>query len=245
MQFDLFTFFASLFNFLVLLFLLRIFLFKRVTNAMDTREQRIADNWDEAERTKHEAEELRAEYEQRMEEADDERDELLRETREEIERQKKKQLDQARDEVREKREEWLESVRADQSRLMRSIRESVARATVESTQVALGSLAGVSLEQEMVVRLLEEIGDGARDLSDAIADSQVEVVTSHALGDELRDRIKSGISEIAEPASVEFDESGDLVCGVRMRVGDREIGWSVADHIAQLESGIEEMIEAR
>lgn len=245
MQFDLFTFFASLFNFLVLLFLLRIFLFKRVTNAMDTREQRIADNWDEAERTKHEAEDLRAEYEQRMEEADDERDELLRETRDEIERQRKKQLDQARDEVREKREEWLESVRADQNRLMRSIRESVARATIASTQAALGSLASVSLEQEMVARLLEEIAAGANELSDAIADSSVEIVTSHELDEGLRDRIRSGIAEIAEPASVEFDESDDLVCGVRMRIGDREIGWSVADHVAELEGGIEAMIEAR
>ncbi|MFW6312935.1 MAG: F0F1 ATP synthase subunit delta [Spirochaetota bacterium] len=245
MQFDLFTFFASLFNFLVLLALLRIFLFKRITNAMDTREQRIADNWDEAERTKHEAEELRAEYEQRMEEADDERDELLRETREEIDRQKKEQLEQARKEVDEKRKEWLESVRADQSRLVRSIRESVARAAVDSTQAALGSLAGVSLEQEMVARLLEEIASGDDDLSRAVAGSAVEITTSHELDEKQRDRITTGISEVAEPASVEFSESDDLICGVRMRIGDREIGWSVADHIAGLEGGIEELIEAR
>jgi len=245
MQFDLFTFFASLFNFLVLLLVLRIFLFKRVTRAMDTREERIASTWDEAEKSRGEADELRAEYERRIEEADEERDELLSQAREEIEREKRRRMDEARKEVSRKRDEWLESLRAEQERLVRSVREQVARATVESTRAALSSLADTNLERRMVERLAVELGGRREELSAAASGARVEVTTSEPLDEADRERVRDAVNGVAQPGSIDFDESDDLVCGIRMRIGDREIGWSLADHMGRLQTGIDELVEAR
>jgi F-type H+-transporting ATPase subunit b len=245
MQFDLFTFFASLFNFLVLLALLRIFLFKRVTQAMDAREERIASTWDDAEKSQQEADELRSEYERRMEEADEERDEMLANARAEIDRQKRARMEEARQEVDRKRQEWLASLRSDQERLRRAVRRQVAEATVASTRAALRSLAGFELERQMVDRLLAEIGERGDEIAALISGASVEVTTSHRLGGGERKRLEEGISAIAEPDSIEFNESDDLVCGLRLRVADRELGWSVADYLANLETGIDELIETR
>ncbi|MFP4114136.1 MAG: hypothetical protein ACOC2Y_04945 [Spirochaetota bacterium] len=245
MQFDLFTFLASLFNFLVLLALLRIFLFKPVTKAMDEREERIANTWDEAEREKQEAEDLKAEYEEKMERVDEERDEMLLATREEMDRQERQRTERLREEIDAKREEWLQALESDKERLLRSVREEVAKATVESTRSALTALANVSLERRMVERLVEEIGSQGGGLVETLRGAEVEVTTSHRIGDDERGRIESKLREVGEPSSVSFAEAGDLVCGVRMQVGDREIGWSVSDHVAELESGITELIEAR
>ena len=49
MEFDLFTFSAQIVNFIVLVVLLRIFLYKRIIDAMDKREERIASRLQEAE----------------------------------------------------------------------------------------------------------------------------------------------------------------------------------------------------
>lgn len=246
MQFDLFTFLASLFNFLVLLALLRVFLFKRVTQAMDAREARVANTWDEAENEKQEAERLRAEYEQRMEEADEERDQMLEETRREIDREKRQRLEEVSDQVDEKRREWLQSLASDQQRLVQSVRQEVGRATVESTRSALEALAGTTLERQMVDKLLEQIGaqDG-RELGESFENAEVEVTTSSELADEERDRTEARIREFAEPASIEFRVSDDLVCGLRMRIDDQEIGWSIADHMAELETDVTELVESR
>lgn len=246
MQFDLFTFLASLFNFLVLLALLRIFLFKRVTQAMDAREERIASNWDEAEHEKQEAERLRDEYEQRMQEADEERDEMLEETRREIDREKRERLEQVGEEVDQKRREWLQSLESDQQRLVQSVRREVGRATVESTRSALEALAGTTLERQMVDKLLEQIGaqDG-REIGDSFEGAEVEVTTSSELAGEERERISARIREFAEPASIDFGVSDDLVCGLRMRIDDQEIGWSIADHMAELETDVTELVESR
>lgn len=246
MQFDLFTFLASLFNFLVLLALLRVFLFKRVTQAMDAREERIADAWDEAENEKEEAERLRADYERRMQEADDERDEILEQARREMEREKRKRLEEASEEVDAKRREWLHSLESDQQRLVQSVREEVGRATVESTRSALEALAGTTLERRMVERLLEQIGEQDGDeLGTSLENAQVEITTSSELADDERDRISARIRELAEPESIEFNVSDELVCGLRMRIDDLEIGWSIADHMAELETDVSELVESR
>lgn len=245
MQFDLFTFLASLFNFLVLLALLRAFLWKPVTKAMDERESRIQGSWDEAERERDEAEQLREEYEQKMNELDAEREEMLASTRDELEREKRRRLDEIRGEVDSRREEWLAGLRGDQDRLRRAIRSEVAHATVDSTAAALEALAGTSLAARMTERLLEEIDAGREELADSMRGATVEVTTSERLDDDRRRRLEERLREIGEPGGIEFTEADELICGVRLQVGDREIGWSVADHVAELESRIADLVEER
>mgnify|MGYP006278250853 FL=1 len=245
MQFDLFTFLASLFNFLVLLALLRIFLFKRVTRAMDAREERIHDNWDEAQREKEDAQELRKEYEQRMEEAQEERDELLESARDQVEREKRQGLERAREDVDQQRAAWFEGLQAEKERLFRSIRSEVARATVESTEAALRALSGGTLERQIVSTLIEQLSSRRETLVEHIQDGAVRVTTSNELSDEQAERLRSAITEIATPASFELTESDEVICGVRLQLGDRELGWSVADHLESLEVDIQELVEAR
>jgi F-type H+-transporting ATPase subunit b len=246
MEFDLFTFGASLFNFIVLLVLLRIFLFERVTKAMEERQRRIAESWDEAERKQHDADGIRANYEQRMEEIDEERDKLLRQAKEEMERQKGARLDEVRVEMEEKRMEWMQELEREQQRLLESIRSEVAHAAIESTRAVLLALAGAKLEQRMIDRLLEEIDSHKNaELIDQLQAAEVEVTTSTELDEDDRERITSALREVAEPASVSFRESDDLGCGVRMRIGDLEIGWSIADRLSDLEGEVSRLVEAR
>ncbi|MDT8272548.1 MAG: F0F1 ATP synthase subunit B, partial [Desulfomonilia bacterium] len=50
MEIDLFTWGAQIVNFLILVALLRHFLYGRIVHAIDTRQEKIASRWDEAER---------------------------------------------------------------------------------------------------------------------------------------------------------------------------------------------------
>ncbi len=245
MEFDLFTFGASLFNFIVLLVLLRIFLFERITKAIDERQRRIAETWDEAESKQREADDIRADYEQRMEEIDEERDELLRRAKEEMERQKRARLDDVRSEMDEKRKEWMDDLAGEQHRLLESVRKEVAHAAIESSRAVLRALAGVDLEQRMIDRLLEEIGSHQNEeLADELEGAEVEITTSTELHDDDRERITSALRKVAEPGSISFHQSDELGCGVRMRIGDLEVGWSIADRLSDLESEVSRLVEA-
>lgn len=243
MQFDLFTFLASLFNFIVLLVLLRIFLFKRVTNAMDEREQRIESTWDEAEEEKDQAQRLKSEYEQKMQAAEDERDGLFQEAKQQVEAERKEKLEQLRKEIDARREEWLSDLKEQNEQLVHEIDREVARATVTSVQNALTKLADRSLEEQMVRVLAHRVrGPWAEQLAGEVDGSEVEVTTSEELSQELQDEVRAAFEEVGNPASVSFESDNEIVCGARVRVGDRELGWSVADQTSDIENRVNRII---
>jgi F-type H+-transporting ATPase subunit b len=243
MQFDLFTFLASLFNFIVLLVLLRIFLFKRITNAMDERQERIENTWDEAEEEKDQAQRLKSEYEQKMQEAEDERAELFQEAKQQAEAERKEKLDQLRNEVDARRDEWLSDLKEQNEQLIGEIDREVARATVASIQNALSRLADISLEEQMVRVLVKRVrGDWADQLKEQVDGSQVEVTSSSELSQELRDEIRSAFEDAGKPASVSFEIDDEIVCGARVRVGDHELGWSVADQTSDIENRVNKIV---
>ena len=63
------TFFAQIINFIILLDILGKFAFKPLMNVLDERANRISNDLDSAEKTRVEAEELKAQYTKQMEEA--------------------------------------------------------------------------------------------------------------------------------------------------------------------------------
>ena len=242
MQFDLFTFIASLFNFIVLLVLLRIFLFKRVVAAMEARESRLSETWDEAEEAKSDAEELRDEYAKRMERIDEKRSEVLDDARSQADRERESLLEEARHEVQQKREEWMDALREDQQKLLRGVQEEVTRAAVESARSILQGLAGVSLEDAMVDRLLQQISEDG-DQAEMFGGEEVQIATSRELDDDERSRIRTRLNDVAEPDSVDFTRVDGLICGVRIKLGDREISWSAADRVADLETAVTDLLK--
>lgn len=243
MQFDLFTFLASLFNFIVLLVLLRIFLFKRVTKAMDEREERIQGTWDEAEEERDQAQRLKREYEQKMEEAEDERAELFSEAQRQAEEERKAKLNDLRNEIDERREQWLHDLSEQQEQLVGAIEREVAQATVASVQSALSHLANASLEEQMVRSLAGRIrNEWADQLKESVDGAQVEIFTSSEIAGELQDELRSSVREVAAPSGVEFAVEEDLVCGARVRIGDKELGWSVADQTSEIEKRVNRLV---
>jgi len=243
MQFDLFTFLASFFNFIVLLVVLRIFLFKRVTNAMDEREERIETTWDEAEEEKDQAQRLKSEYEQKMQAAEDERAELFHEAKQQAEAERKDKLEELRKEIDDRRDQWLSDLKEQNEQLVREIDREIARATVTSVQNALSRLANRSLEEQMVRVLAKRVrGQWADQLKDHVDGSEVEITASEDLSPELQDEIRAAFEDLGKPESVSFKKDKEIVCGARVRVGEQELGWSVADQTSDIENSVNRII---
>jgi F-type H+-transporting ATPase subunit b len=68
-----FTVTAQIFNFLVLVYLLKRFLYKPIVRAMDERERRIASRLEEAEKREEAARQEQDQYEEKKREIDDQR----------------------------------------------------------------------------------------------------------------------------------------------------------------------------
>ena len=233
MQFDLFTFLASLFNFIVLLVFLRIFLFKRVVRAMDERKKRISDTWNEAEDAKSQAQEREQEYRRKIEDAEDERDSMLAHAREEVKQEKQRLMDEAREEVDEARRSWRESLKEQEQELSEELSRLLARTTHESLASSLRALADEDLSQRMRDRLLTRMTED-EDLQESLHNQELRFVSAESLSDSEREEITERLDRLGmEVTSFETDSS--LIAGVKLVGTSRELSWSIQQHLSDLE----------
>ena len=125
MLIDWFTVSAQLLNFLILVWLLKRFLYKPILHAIDAREKRIAAELADAAATKADAEKERDDFRQKNEAFDRQRDDLLSKAQDEVEAERVRLLDEARqaaDAVRAKRRDAL-------NREQQSLNDEITRRT--------------------------------------------------------------------------------------------------------------------
>jgi len=149
MLIDWFTVGAQAVNFLILVWLMRRFLYKPILQAIDEREKRIATGLADASAKKAEAQRERDEFERKNEEFDQQRAALLSKAQDEAKVERERLLGEARqaaDAFSAKRQEALRSE-------ARNLREAVGRRAQQEVfaiaRKALTDLATTSLEERM------------------------------------------------------------------------------------------------
>jgi len=252
MQIDWFTVGAQIVNFLVLVYLLKRFLYGPILRAMDRREERVTGRLREAD-AREEAAEQEAERCRRKEQGlETARRERLEEAREQAEARRKELLEQARDEVEQLRVRWRDELEREKQALAGELRGEVAGFVGRALRATLDDLADGSLEERMVSVFVERLGkldEPARaELREAVAeaDEPPRVVTSFGLPEGQRERVLEALAGVlGEGVEVSFAESADLVCGIELRTPGTRLAWSVDGYVGDLEERIAESLRER
>ena len=166
MLIDWFTVGAQALNFIILVWLLKRFLYKPILNTVDAREKRIAAELADADAKKAEAQKERDEYQHKNEEFDQQRAALLSKATDEAKAERQRLLDDARkaaDALSAKRQEAL---RSDAQNLNQAIRRRTQQEVFAIARKALTDLATASLEERMseaFIRRLRTIDGKAKE----------------------------------------------------------------------------------
>ncbi len=239
-----FTVVAQIVNFLILVALLKIFLYDRIIAAMDRREQRIQSRLETAEEKRAEAERERRTYEGRRREMEAKRDEMLKSAREEAEEKREALIGAAREEAEALQKRWRESLEADQEAFLRELREQAGRGVYEAARRTLKDLARADVHAQAVDLFLERLDGLDNDerqgmAKSAAAEGRLRVRTGFPVSDAQRDRITEAIRSLfgdqAEGVDLDFETDPDLILGISLRTADRKLAWTVADYLADLE----------
>src|ERR1700677_917919 len=121
MPIDWFTVVAQAINFLILVWLLKRFLYKPILHAIDEREKGIAGQLAEAEAKKAEAQKERDDFQHKNEAFDQERASLLKRAANEANAERQRLLDEARKDVESLRAKRQEALRSEQVNLRQEI----------------------------------------------------------------------------------------------------------------------------
>jgi F-type H+-transporting ATPase subunit b len=136
----------------VLLLLLRKLAFPRIAENLDKRQAAIEESIDTAERTKREADELLAEYRQRLTDARQQADDIVARARKAAEVNERDSLEQARKTREDLMAQTRRDIEAETRRAIQEIRSEVADLTVLATE----KVTRKSLSEDDQRRLVEE-----------------------------------------------------------------------------------------
>ena len=252
MLIDWFTVCAQALNFLILVWLMRRFLYKPILQAIDAREKKIAKELADADAKKAEAQKEHDEFQHKNEEFDKDRAGLLSKATDEAKAEGQRLLDQARKESDSSRVKAMEALISEQ----RGLSEEITRRTREEVfaiaQKTLADLASASLEERMVdvfVRKLRALSDQEKeDMKSAFkAASPAAVVRStFNLPAEQRSAVEGAMKEmLAIEPPVNFQTAPELVSGIELTTNGQKVAWSIADYLASLEKGVDELLKEK
>jgi F-type H+-transporting ATPase subunit b len=252
MPIDWFTVIAQAFNFLILVWLLKRFLYRPILDAIDAREKRIAAEFADAEAKKAEARQERDEFTRRNEEFDRQREALLNTAVDEAKAEHQRLLDEARQESDTLRAKWRAALRNEHKNLNE---ELVLRTQEEVFAIArktLADLAAVSLEEriaDVFIRRLGELGGAERGrLKSAFeaASDPATVRTAFDLPEDQRRVIEEAVRDmLAVETRVRFETAPELVSGIELTAGGYKVAWSIENYLASLEKSVEELLQER
>jgi F-type H+-transporting ATPase subunit b len=250
MLIDWFTVGAQALNFIILVWLLKRFLYKPILNAVDAREKRIAAELADADAKKAEAQKERDEYQHKNEEFDQQRAALLSKATDEAKAARQRLLDDARkaaDALSAKRQEAL---RSDAQNLNQAIRRRTQQEVFAIARKALTDLATTSLEERMsevfTRRLRTMDGKAKEGIAAALkTPSEPAVVRSaFALPAAQRAAIQKAVNEtFSAEVPVRFETAPDVISGIELTTSGQKIAWSIADYLASLEKGVGELLK--
>lgn len=243
MEIDWITVSAQIVNFLILVWLLKRFLYQPVIRAMDRREQRVTERLHEAQQREQTADEQAQRYQDKVKELDRRRDEIVTQANEEAEEEKRRLLNEAREAVAETRRQWQTQAAQEKEEFITNLRRQTAEAVQDIARKVLGDLADRALEEQMVQIFIDKLAALDSDSRQALADTAepMHVESSFELDSTLRGRLTRAIHEhLAEGIDAEYAQSPDLLCGIELTSGGQRLSWNIADYIEDMAGRIED-----
>ena len=252
MLIDWFTVGAQALNFLILVWLLRRFLYKPILNAIDAREKRIAAELADAAAKKAEAKKERDDFQHKNEEFDQQRAALLSKATDEAKAERERLLDEAgkaADALSAKRGKML---RSDAQHLSQAISRRTQEEVFAITRKTLTDLATASLEErtaDVFLRRLRALDAKAKaSLAEAFKTASDPAIVRSAfdLPAEQKAAIRKALNEtFSSEIKLRFETAPDLVSGIELTANGQKLAWSIADYLTGLENGVEQLLKAK
>lgn len=245
MLIDWFTVAAQIFNFLILVALLKRFLYGPITRAMDAREAGIATHIKEARRQAEGAQQERRALEEKNRVLEERRAALLEAARQEAAKEGQALLRQVREDVHHKRLVWEEALQRDQSAFQNQWRRLAGAQFLRLAREALRALSGVELEEQMLRVFLQRWRDLPenewQDLAAAIRRSglRITIGSSFEIPQESRAILEQAVQRrLGSLCTFHYETAAVLVCGIELTAGGLKVGWSLRDYLRDLEEDL-------
>jgi F-type H+-transporting ATPase subunit b len=249
MLIDWFTVAAQLFNFLVLVWLMKRFLYQPILNALDARERKISAELAAADQKKLEAQAEREEFLRKNQEFEQQRIELLKAVNEEAKTERQRLLNEARQEVTQLRSQQQKALKTEQQNLIYAFSRRTQSEVFAIARQALADLAGTSLEDHIVkvfIDKLQQLTDTEiQQMTATVKTSAMPLLihTAFDLQPVQMDEIEQAVQKIfGINSQLQFKTAPHLISGIELSSDGQKISWTISNYLAGLEKHLNELL---
>jgi F-type H+-transporting ATPase subunit b len=252
MLIDWFTVGAQAINFLILVWLLKRFLYKPVLAAVDAREKKIAAQIADAVALETKAQVERADLHQRSEALNRDREGLLRKATEDANAERQRLIESARRESQELHSKLTQALAQERAEFGHQLSVRTQAEVFAVARKTLADLAGASLEDRMIEVFIAHLHELPQEQKLTLAggdskeaSTRVALVRSaFALPAAGRASIEAAVHEcLGATVTARFETSPEFVCGVELTMGGVKVAWSVADYLFSLSQSVAALVE--
>ncbi len=237
-----FTVVAQVLNFLILVALLRWFLYQPILKVMQKRQTLIAEQWQAAERLQAEAQQALATYQHQQQELHQQATTWLAEARSAADQERQRLLAQVHQAIADQRTAWQTELHQEQAAFLRTLRQNVIHQTDAIVRQALKDLANADLEAQLVQVFCDRLRQLDPPQHQAIVQAlsqtkqPILVRTSFELPSHWRQQVTDALrTQFAIAQPLEFVTTSDLYCGIEIKLAGQEIVWSLDTYLQLLE----------
>lgn len=245
MSIDWITVAAQIANFLVLVWLLRRFLYRPILDGIDAREAEIAARMQEAVIAKENALAAEAKHQDQLKALNAKRADVADALKQDAEMQRDALLAEAHKRLEAERAAWAAHLDEETNKYVAKLQRAGGGALLSLTRKALHDLADETLEGQIGRNLAKRIAQMAADLRAAAGKAAAAVITSRdALPEGAQDNLASSLQTVFPGVSVQFETDADQPPGLIMRIGGAQLDWTVEGYINGLNDLVAENLAA-
>lgn len=242
MSIDWITVAAQIANFLVLVWLLKRFLYRPILDGIDAREAEISDRMKQAVLAKEKAEAAQQIYHDKTQALNVAQADLTETIRQKAEEQRDILLAEARKRVEQEHVTWKAHLDEEAQKYVIKMHQAGAGALLALTRKALVDLSDETLESRMARHLIQQIKLMEADLRRAAGAAAEAVVTSHGpLPEAVQADFTAELRSLFPQIGLRFETSEEQAPGLVLRLGGAQVAWTVDSYI----DGLDALIEAQ
>ena len=246
MQIDWFTVGAQWINFLILMWLLRHFLYQPIIRAMDKRQQAIASRTQEAQQKAEQAEKLAQDYRDKLAELESQRAELIAKARKQAEVERENLLQQARAESQSLSVSWRQEIEREKTEFQSQLSRELGRLISATARKAVHDLSGLAWEEALFghfIERLKQLPEQDKNRLSTSANDGLTLASNFELDETMRSALHDALSHtLTTETDIRFETLPDSEAGLRLSTSGYSVAWTIEDYFTHLDSELEAML---
>lgn len=241
MEIDFFTLVAQILNLLILLFLLRKFLYLPVLKAVEARQKLIADEINSAEQARQKAVAAEKKSLAQAQKLEAQKQKILEKAQEDaymLENELKRKVES---EYQQKRKNISEKLIFEQKNFDLAIQKAAADYFMQFAQKALSQIAGTDLNEAAIAKFMQNLKKLSLEEQKKYADAfnnkkNIEIYTALPLSDMLKIKTEQFLREqwnLPETVSFKYKQNAELICGLCVEAEEQLIAWNFENYLQE------------